>query len=256
MDSRSSAIELRRTMEAALPAGDGPAAIALSGYRLDEALIQHLDQAAGLLCDRAGSPELHEALFAAARVMLLNGLRANVKEVVFREYDFRPGNLDQYRGALEAFRIALSSGYRNLFAAYGSKFKDFALPVELILAHHPGVFIVEAVNRFGLNPDDEISIRKKLERARSNYELFEFFEEGEQDASGHETIYRAARALERFGITPRLFLVHRPEEPTSRAVLLLPRPGTGWMGVSDLFAAVEANRSPAPPPNFEKLFDL
>lgn len=186
------------------PDREDPVALSFLTYRLHEPLIHYLQLASEVLSRRIGRPEIQSAIFAAGRVMTLNGLRANVKEVIFRENGFRPEDREHYRNGLRAFRMALTAGHRNAFSAFTPRFRELDLPVELVLCQRGNGAVLNTINRFALGPDDESSIRRKLERARGNYELFQFFEEGESDPSSHETIYRAASALDELGLRPRL----------------------------------------------------
>jgi hypothetical protein len=192
-------------LEESLPEDDeGPVALSFLTYRLHEPLIHYLQLASEVLSRRIGRPEIQSAIFAVGRVMTLNSLRANVKEVIFRENGFRPEDTEHYRNGLRAFRMALTAGHRNVFSAFTPRFRELDLPVELVLCQRGDGAVLNTINRFALGPNDENTIHRKLARARGNYELFQLFEEGENDPSSHETIYRAAAALDDLGLRPRL----------------------------------------------------
>ncbi len=214
--------ELRALLEKTV--GSQGDALRFETFRFSPRFDACLKLSAELLAARIGAGDLTETLVAVLRLMALNALRANVKEVVFRENGFDSANPDQYRTGLSAFRIALTAGHAGYFESFVPRFKELKMPIELGVALEPGRVVVEALNHFTLQKNDLMSIQKKLERANGGQAMFQFFEEAETDPTSQAAIARAVRALDEKKLRARMTVQSDRDNGTTSAILILVRP--------------------------------
>ncbi|MCP5483482.1 MAG: hypothetical protein H7A21_18745 [Spirochaetales bacterium] len=133
------------------------------------------------LLEARGRPDLLDIVYTAAKELILNGTKANVKRVLFREQGLDAANEADYRRGMDLFKGELRE---ERIAAYRSRFKEYDLPVTATFYGNPLVLNIKVKNNFPLLPQEEQRIREKFDRAQSFSSLIDFYTEHADESEG------------------------------------------------------------------------
>ena len=133
------------------------------------------------MLEARGRSDLLDIVYTAAKELILNGTKANVKRVLFREQNLDAANETDYRRGMEIFKGELRE---DRVAVYRTRFKEYDLPVTATFYGNPQVLNIKVKNNFPLLPQEEQRIREKFDRAQSFSSLIDFYTEHADESEG------------------------------------------------------------------------
>ncbi len=125
--------------------------------------------------------DLMEIVYTAAKELVINATKANLKRVLFEEEGLNPNDLAEYQKGMTLFRERLS-GAR--IESYRDQFRDSHFPVIATFYYNDDVMHIKVKNMFTLLDIEEGRIRKKFKAAQSFKSLLDFYTDHGDDSEG------------------------------------------------------------------------
>lgn len=125
--------------------------------------------------------DMMEIVYTAAKELIINATKANIKRVLFHDRNLNPDNPKQYAEGLKLFKDELNE---DNVRRYVPKFRAQNLPVHATFYYSPEVLNIKVKNAFPLLPQEEKRIRDKFYKARSFSSLIDFYTEYSDDTEG------------------------------------------------------------------------
>ena len=118
--------------------------------------------------------DLMEISYSAAKELVINATKANLKRVLFKDLGLDINNPDDYDKGLNEFKGHLTE---DKIINYKPLFKKYDLPVTATFYYTKDVLNIKVKNNFPLLPIEETRIRDKFQKATSFSSLIDFFME-------------------------------------------------------------------------------
>lgn len=148
----------------------------LSDY--GEFLLHHI---AATILQRFGRSELLDMIYPAAKELVINATKANMKRVFFAEQGLDATNPDEYDQAMSQFKEKLTE---SMILNHRQDFKERDYKVTVTFYYNDHVLNIKVKNNFPLLPREEERIREKFKRARSFTSLLDFYMAHGDDTEG------------------------------------------------------------------------
>jgi hypothetical protein len=160
---------------------------------------------AGIL-EKYNRIDLFDIAYTAAKELIINGTKANLKRIIFGKMNLNPHDEEEYNTGMDFFRENLTEqkirGYRN-------SFRERNLPVTVTLYYSPNVLNIKVKNHFPLLPIEEKRIREKFSNTTSFANLFDFFMEyGDNTEGAGLGITMVGILLDQSGIDKHAFTLY------------------------------------------------
>lgn len=155
--------------------------LSLVTYALSDYGEEVLKILVGSILTRFNRNDLFDIVYTAAKELVVNATKANLKRALFQKLNLDIADPDQYKTGMDYFRGALTE---EKLRGYKQTFKDFNLPVVATLYYSPDVVHIKVKNNFPLLPVEETRIRDKFRQATSFTSLLDFFMEHGDDTEG------------------------------------------------------------------------
>lgn len=139
----------------------------LSNY--GEFLLHHI---AATILGKYGRSDLLDIVYPAAKELIINATKANLKRIFFEEQKIDPTNPAEYDRGMELFKEQLSE---RILRLRRQEFVDRGFSITTTFYYSPRVLNIKVKNSFKLLPREEERIRSKFERARSFTNLLDFY---------------------------------------------------------------------------------
>lgn len=125
--------------------------------------------------------DLYDIVYTAAKELVINATKANLKRALFRKLALNLDDQSQYEAGMNYFRSQLTE---EKLKSYRQTFKDMNLPVVCTFYYSPDVVHIKVKNNFPLHHAEEKRIRDKFRSATSFTSLLDFFMEHGDDTEG------------------------------------------------------------------------
>ncbi|WCL48786.1 hypothetical protein [Leptospira sp. GIMC2001] len=125
--------------------------------------------------------DLLDMSYSAAKELVINGTKANLKRVVFKDLGLDIYDPNDYAKGMLEFKDNLAE---EKVIAYKPKFKKYDLPVICTMYFNQNVLNIKVKNNFPLLAQEEEKIRTKFDRAKSFSSLIDFFMEHGDESEG------------------------------------------------------------------------
>lgn len=125
--------------------------------------------------------DLLDMAYSAAKELVINGTKANLKRIIFRELELNMNNPIDYEKGLKYFKENLAE---DKIRMYKKKFKSNDMPVTCTLYFNENVLNIKVKNNFPLMPHEEERIRNKFNKARDFSSLIDYFMEYGDESEG------------------------------------------------------------------------
>ncbi|MCC5814022.1 MAG: hypothetical protein JJT78_04640 [Leptospira sp.] len=125
--------------------------------------------------------DLIDMAYSAAKELVINGTKANLKRAVFHDSGLDITNPEDYEKGILLFKENLQE---EKIRSYKAKFKEFNMPVTCTMYFNQNVLNIKVKNNFPLLEQEEIRIRSKFEKAKTFSSLIEYFMEFGDESEG------------------------------------------------------------------------
>jgi hypothetical protein len=164
--------------------------------------------------------DLMDIVYTAAKELIINATKANLKRVLFREVGLNPADLSEYQKGMMLFKDRLN---HDRIENYRDRFRDLDFPVIATFYYNAEVMHIKVKNMFTLLDFEEGRIRKKFEAARSFKSLLDFYTEFGDDSEGAGLgLTMVGILLDESGIDKHAFTVYSNEFRETAARLEIP----------------------------------
>lgn len=136
---------------------------------------------ASSILERYGRMDLMDIVYSAAKELVINATKANLKRVIFSDLGLDLLNPGDYEKGMQIFKEQL---VEEKIRQYEHMFKKLDYPVITTFYYWPNVLNIKVKNSFVLLPEEEKKIRSKFERAHSFANLLDFYMEYGDDTEG------------------------------------------------------------------------
>ena len=136
---------------------------------------------ASSILERFGRPDLMDIVYSAAKELIINATKANLKRIVFTELGLDLLSPADYEKGMHIFKERL---VEDRIRQYETAFKELDYPVVSTFYYWPNVLNIKVKNSFVLLPEEEKKIRTKFEKAHSFANLLDFYMEYGDDTEG------------------------------------------------------------------------
>lgn len=172
------------------------------------------------ILERFDRMDLMDIVYTAAKELLINATKANLKRVVFHEAGLNPEDLSEYQRGMELFRQRMQ---KERIENFREAFKNQNFPVVATFYYNKDVMHIKVKNMFRLLPYEEGRIRKKFEAAESFKSLLDFYTEFGDDSEGAGLgLTMVGILLDESGIDKHAFTVYSNEFNETAARLEIP----------------------------------
>jgi hypothetical protein len=133
------------------------------------------------ILERYNRSDLFDIAYTAAKELVINATKANLKRVLFKQMNLDINDIDDYETGMEYFRKFLTS---QTLKSYYSRLRENKIPVTTTLYYNMNVLNIKVKNNFMLESIEEKRIRERFATATSFSSLFDFFMEYGENAEG------------------------------------------------------------------------
>ena len=154
--------------------------------------------------------DLMEIMYSAAKELVINATKANVKRVLFRQLNLDIQNPEDYEKGIEVFKESLTE---DKITTMKQDFKKYDLPVTATFYYNEDVINIKVKNNFPLIEEEEKRIRDKFRKATSFSSLIDFFMEyGDNTEGAGMGITMVGILLDQSGISKHCFSLYSSEK--------------------------------------------
>lgn len=172
------------------------------------------------ILDRYGRDDLIDVVYTAAKELVINATKANVKRLVFEDLNLDPNSSADYERGVAYLKEHL---VENKVVEYRDRFRERNFPVTATFYFQENVLNIKVKNNFHLLPYEEMRIRRKFRTAQSFSSLFEFFAEHGDDSEGAGLgLTMVGILLDQCGIDKHSFVVYSNRYNETAAKLEIP----------------------------------
>ncbi len=118
--------------------------------------------------------DLEDVIYTSAKELAVNAVKANLKRVIFSEYNLNPENDDDYAEGLHLLQENMHE--RNLHK-FKKLLKEMNLPVNITFYYNSKVLFIKVKNHFRMLTREEMRVREKFRKAVAYSSLPEFYME-------------------------------------------------------------------------------
>ncbi|MBX7056817.1 MAG: hypothetical protein K1X75_02035 [Leptospirales bacterium] len=194
--------------------------ISLKTYYLSEYGEFLLHAIAEEILKSAGRIELLDMVYTAAKELVINATKANLKRAMFHKLGRLPQSPAEYEEAMRHYRTNL---VEEKILEFVPLFRELNFPVIATFYYKPEVMHIKVKNRFTLLPFEESRIREKFEKARSFSSLLDFYTEYGDETEGQGLgLTMVGIMLDNSGIDKHLLTLYSNEFNETAARLEVP----------------------------------
>lgn len=170
--------ELQGIIQGAVDRGQ---TISVRTYYLSDYGEKALNLVTSAILKRYGREDLVDIVYTAAKELVINATKSNLKRVLFANNKMDLFSEDDYQHGMIHFKTELKE--ENI-RKYQSLFKQYNFTVTVTFYYSPQVLNIKIKNNNQLIPQEEERIREKFRKAVSYSNLFDFYLEHGDDTEG------------------------------------------------------------------------
>lgn len=169
-------------------------------------------------------PELLPPVYTAIKELALNGAKANIKRVLFKEMDVDESNPESYEQAMVTFKEKLTESF---IKEYAIKAKEMGLFVDIKFDYNKHRLIIEVENNSALSEKEDKRIRGKFAKGSTYDNIAEFYMDTMDNSEGAGLgITLILMLIKAEGIDPHVFTIKSDFEEKTVAKLEFPLSST------------------------------
>ena len=190
--------EINKAIEKEIP-------IKIRLYALLDSTEANLNYVIEKILQKYQREDLIGPVYTSVKELALNGCKANVKRVLFKELGLNMDDDEEYEKGMEVFKKNLSEEW---IFEYAKKAKEEGLHVDVYFDYNPYRLIVEVENNRPIGPKEDRRIREKFKKAMQYDDIAQFFlEAGDQTEGAGMGITLVTMLLKAQGMDPHLFTI-------------------------------------------------
>lgn len=155
--------------------------ITLKTYYLSDYGEMVLHMVTSRILARYDRSDLNDVVYTAAKELIINATKANLKRLLFARRGLSPDKEEDYDEILHELKHELTE---TRVRSYRPQFIEYNYPVLATFYYTPEVLNIKVKNSFTLYPQEEKRIRQKFEKAESFSSLLDFYLEHGDDTEG------------------------------------------------------------------------
>ncbi|MDX1957653.1 MAG: hypothetical protein SFU98_03720 [Leptospiraceae bacterium] len=153
-----------------------------------------------------GRTDLMDISYSAAKELVINATKANLKRALYRKSNLDIANPEHYERGMSEFKSYLTE---EKIVEFKKDFKKFDLPVTATFYYNEYVLNVKVKNNFPLLKQEEERIRDKFKKATSFSSLIDFFMEfGDSTEGAGMGLTMVGILLDQSGISKHCFSLY------------------------------------------------
>lgn len=157
------------------------------------------------ILNRYKKPELLSPVYTAIKELALNGAKANIKRVLFKELEIDENNPDSYEEGMRTFKEKLAESFVK---EYAIKAKEMGLFVDVKFDYNRHRLIIEVENNSFLSEKEDKRIRGKFAKGSTYDNIAEFYMDTMDNAEGAGLgITLILMLIKAEGIDPHVFTI-------------------------------------------------
>ena len=149
--------------------------------------------------------DLLAPVYTVVKELALNGAKANVKTVLFKEQRIEIDNETDYARGMSMFKNQLNE---DSIMKYARKVKEQNLMIEILYDYNPNRLIIEVINNRPISEQEEARIREKFKNAMKCDDIAQFYMDDDDSGEGAGMgIVLITMLLRGQAIDPHLFTI-------------------------------------------------
>jgi len=192
-------------------------------YDFHDKLETEVDNAINLMLAKYNRKDLQEVIYSTVKELSINGVKANLKHIVFLEKNINRNDESSIITGLHSLHEIISNPV--LLEEYGLKAEKFNYRVNLRLKHSNKRVIVMVANSIPMKDEEEQRIREKFEKALNYDSIAEYYMDNLDDAQAEGAglgITMVVLLLKSCGISPHSFTIYKNRDNETVAKIEIP----------------------------------
>lgn len=172
------------------------------------------------ILEKYGYEQYLSAVYSAVKELGMNGARANIKRILFKEKAVDVNDAEQLSAGLKFMKSRLTESW---VADYARKAKVHQLYVDIIFDYNQDRLILKVLNNSPLSRVEDERIREKFEKGSKYDNIAEFYMENMDNTEGAGMgITMILMMLKGEGIDPHVFTINSDYKTHTEAKIEFP----------------------------------
>ncbi|PJZ68742.1 histidine kinase [Leptospira perolatii] len=146
--------------------------LSLKTHRMTKSVEEHLQEAIELILDKVTTPTLATTVYTIVKELAINACKANQKRIYFEEKGYNLNDPAQYSKGVSEYREIFSESMSEI---YGKKSKQRGYYCLISFDYSADGIRIEVLNNIEILPEEEKSIREKLEKGMQYRDIAQFY---------------------------------------------------------------------------------
>ena len=188
-----------------------------------EGLEKEVDNAICVLLGKYDKKDLQEVIYSIVKELSINGVKANLKQIVFQEKNIDRNDSSSIIKGLHNLHEIISNP--TMLEEYGKKAQKYNYSVKLRLKHSDKRVIVIGSNTVAMKDEEEQRIREKFKRALNYDSIAEYYMDNLDDAQAEGAglgITMIVLLLKSSNINPHSFTIYKNRDKETVAKIEIP----------------------------------
>lgn len=188
-------------------------------HTIDSPVEKILEYTLRTILSQYHQEELIELVYTSVKELAINGSKANIKRVLFDEYNI---DFSTEEGHLKGVNLFKDKVSEQFMIQYGEKARQQGLSVKIKMDYNKDRLIIIVLNNVPIFDAEDRIIRRKFKRAMEYDDIVQFYLEYGDDTEGAGLgITLVTMLFKNSSIDPHLFTIYSYEDVT-RAKLEIP----------------------------------
>lgn len=192
-------------------------------YDFHDKLEKEIDSAIRLMLGKYQRGDLQEVIYSTVKELSINGVKANLKHIVYLENKIDRNNEDSLIKGLKSLHSII--GNPTLLEEYGQKAEKLNYKVHLRLKHSAKRVIIMVANSIPMKDEEEQRIREKFKKALNYDSIADYYMDNLDDAQAEGAglgITMIVLLLKSCGISPHSFTIYKNRDNETVAKIEIP----------------------------------
>lgn len=192
-------------------------------YNISQYLEKEISVALDQILIKYDREDLKEAIYSSIKELAINGIKANLKHIVFLEENINKVDNESLTRGLSILHNVLNDS--SMLEKFNNKVKEKGFRVTLRIKHSNKRVIIVVANSIPLTDKEENRIREKFEKALNYDSIANYYMDNLDDAEAEGAglgITMIVLLLKSCNISPHAFTIYRNRDNETIAKLEIP----------------------------------
>ncbi len=192
-------------------------------YNFHDDLEKEIDHTVRELLKKYNRPDLQEVIYSTVKELAINGVKANLKSLIFQEQNIDRTDNESIEKGLKLLHEILSEP--KVMLEYDEKARQKHYKAILRLKHSAKRILVMVSNSIAMSDEEEERIREKFQRALKYDSIAEYYMDNLDDAQAEGAglgITMIVLLLKSVGINPHAFAIYKNRDKETVAKIEIP----------------------------------